>query len=89
MFTVAGHNQATNYNYWHKHQMLRSHAQGREESVPSALNPAGHGTALHVRMSWSELATCSACEQNYADENLFVPVWLERYFAKNMENCCI
>lgn len=77
MFTVARHNQAANYNYWHEHQMLHSHAQGREESVPSALNSTGHDTRPRVRMSRFELGMCSARELNYTDMNLLLPVWLE------------
>ncbi|GAA6098265.1 uncharacterized [Tachysurus ichikawai] len=42
LYASLGHNQAANYNYWHEHQMLRSHAHGREKSVPFALNPSGH-----------------------------------------------
>lgn len=73
MFTVAGQNQFPNYNYWHEHQMLCSHAQGREESVPSALNPTGHEMLRHMRLTRAELKNLS---EFYADRNLFVPVRL-------------
>lgn len=54
--------------------MLRSHAQGRGESAPSALSPTGRDALRCVR---ARRGLSSEREQNGTDVDPFVPVWSE------------